>query len=73
MEENRLFVEKFNFPFTLLCDTKREMGVAYAACKSASDKHASRIGYIIGADGKIKNAYPSVDARNFPETALNDV
>ena len=47
--------------------------MAYGACKSASDKHASRIGYLIDAKGKVKKAYPSVDAKSFPETALNDI
>ena len=28
-EENRAFRDKFNFPYDLLCDTGKSMGIAY--------------------------------------------
>lgn len=73
VEENRKFVEKFGFTFPLLCDTGRDLGVAYGACKSPQDEYASRIGYVIDENGKILRAYPKVDAKTFPETALGDI
>jgi thioredoxin-dependent peroxiredoxin len=68
--ENMAFAKKYGFEFPLLCDTKRELGLAYGACKSASDKNAARIAYVIDPNGKIRAAYPKVDAANFPETVL---
>jgi len=31
VEDNRKFAEKFKFPFPLLCDTDRKIGLAYGA------------------------------------------
>ncbi len=73
VQENLNFKNKFNFPFQLLCDTERTIGMAYGACADAKTKHASRIGYLIDAAGKIRKAYPSVDAKQFPEQALADL
>ena len=72
VEENQAFKKKFGFPFPLLCDTERQIGVAYGACKDKTAKNATRIGYIIDPAGKIKRAYSSVDARSFPEQVLGD-
>ena len=30
-EENKAFKDKFNFPYDLLCDTGKSMGIAYGA------------------------------------------
>lgn len=70
--ENKAFAEKFNFPFALLCDTSRDIGVKYGACKSATDRNASRIGYVIDPLGKVLRAYAKVDAKSFPETVLSE-
>jgi peroxiredoxin Q/BCP len=61
MPDNRLFVKKFSFPFPLLCDTKREMGLAYKACDSAVDPYPNRITYVIGPDGTIEQALETKD------------
>ncbi len=73
VEENMAFVKKFGFQYPLLCDTERQIGVAYGACKSPTDENASRIGYIIDEGGKVAKAYPKVDARSFPETVLAEL
>jgi peroxiredoxin Q/BCP len=73
VEENKAFAGKFGFEFPLLCDTKRELGVAYGACKTAADKNANRIAYVIDEKGIIQKAYPKVDAANFPETVLKEI
>jgi peroxiredoxin Q/BCP len=70
VEENRAFAEKFNFPFRLLCDTKREIGMAYGACDSADAGHARRITYVIDEDGRIAQAFEQVNAREHPEELL---
>ncbi len=54
MAENRAFAEKFDFPFPLLCDTTRALGLAYGAASKPDAKYAARISYLIGTDGKIE-------------------
>lgn len=70
MEENAAFARKFRFPFSLLSDVKREVGVAYGAASSPTSEFASRISYVIGPDGKIERAYPKVSAKSHPLEVL---
>jgi peroxiredoxin Q/BCP len=60
--ENRDFAEKFAFPFRLLSDPDRAVGLAYKACESAKDKYAKRHTYVIGGDGRIEQAIDTKDA-----------
>jgi peroxiredoxin Q/BCP len=46
VEENAAFAKKFQFPFPLLCDVKREIGVAYGAAGGPTDEYAKRITYV---------------------------
>jgi peroxiredoxin Q/BCP len=73
VEKNRSFAEKFDFPFPLLCDTSRSVGLAYGACSDTSARKAKRISYLIGPDGKIVKAYEKVDASTHPEEVLEDL
>lgn len=70
---NAKFHEKFRFNFPLLCDTERSIGMAYGACEDRQAKTAKRISYLIGPDGRIKKAYPKVDAASHPEEVLKDI
>ena len=70
VEENRRFAEKFNFPFPLLSDTDRSIGVAYGAGDSPKAEYARRIAYVIDENGRIAQAHPKVDARNYPKEQL---
>ena len=63
VEENRAFAEKFSFPFLLLCDTEREIGLAYGACTSPDAAAARRISYVIGPDGKVQQIWGKVDVK----------
>ena len=69
-EENEKFAAKFDFPFPLIGDTDRKIGLAYGACDSAKDEYARRIAYLIDEKGKIAQAYPKVDARSYPREQL---
>lgn len=60
VEENANFCNKFNFNFQLLCDTEREIGLAYGACKTKTAGYAARISYLIDTEGKIKAVFPAV-------------
>jgi peroxiredoxin Q/BCP len=72
-EANRKFAEKFGFDFPLLCDTDRKLGMAYGAADDPSAGSAKRISYLIGKDGKIRKAYPKVNAAAHPEEVLKDL
>ena len=61
VEENRAFAEKFDFPYPLLSDTDRALGIAYKACEDASDGYARRITYVISPEGKIEQAIETSD------------
>jgi peroxiredoxin Q/BCP len=70
VDENAAFARKFSFPYRLLCDTGRELGMAYGACDRPGDGHARRISYILGPDGRIEHVFPKVDAKTHPAEVL---
>jgi len=72
-EANAKFAKKFDFNFPLLCDTSREIGLAYGAADSKDAKSAKRISYLIGPDGKVKKAFPKVNAAAHPEEVLSEL
>ena len=71
--ENAAFAKKFDFPFPLLCDTKREIGLAYGACDSPKAASAKRITYVIGPDGAILQVHSKVDAKSHPKAILESL
>ena len=73
MAENAAFAQKFTFPFPLLCDTSRTIGLAYGACDNVKAGNAKRISYLIDEQGKILRAYDSVSPRNHPAEVLADL
>jgi thioredoxin-dependent peroxiredoxin len=73
VEDNAAFVKKFSFPFRLLCDTDRKIGVAYGACDSPSAARATRISYLIDEQGRIERAYPGVNPREHAAQVLADL
>ena len=61
VEENAAFAKKFDFPYALLCDTERALGLAYGACDSAEESYAKRLTFVVGPDGKIEQAIDTQD------------
>jgi peroxiredoxin Q/BCP len=53
-----------------LCDTERQIGLAYGACDDRADRNARRISYVIGPDGRIEHAFPKVDPKRHPAEVL---
>ncbi len=70
VEENKHFAEKFNFPYPLLSDTSKAMGVQYGAAESTGAGNAKRVAYIIGPDGKVKNVFPKANTATFAADTL---
>jgi peroxiredoxin Q/BCP len=73
VEENSAFAEKFDFPFLLLADRDRAIGLAYGAAQAPSDAYANRISYLIGPDGKIEHVWGKVDVKQHPQEALDAI
>jgi peroxiredoxin Q/BCP len=73
VEKNAKFAQKFEFNFPLLCDVDRKIGMAYGAADDPQASSAKRISYLIGRDGKIRKAYPKVNAAAHPEEILKDL
>jgi len=73
VDENAAFARKFEFSFPCLCDTSRQVGLAYGACEDAKAASARRLSYLIGPDGRIRKVYPKVNAAAHPEEILKDL
>lgn len=70
VEENERFATKYDFPFPLISDTDRRIGIAYGAADNAADEYARRIAYVIDENGRIAQAHEKVDARKYPAEQL---
>jgi peroxiredoxin Q/BCP len=69
-EDSARFAEKYKFPFPLLCDTDRKVGLAYGAANSPKDEYARRIAYVIDENGRIAQVHEKVDPKTFPKEQL---
>ena len=72
-EENKVFVEKFDFPYDLLCDVDRSVGIAYGAADSADAEYPARISYLIDPDGRVAKVYAKVTPADHPDEVLRDI
>lgn len=70
VDANRKFAQKYNFPYRLLCDTDKQVGLAYGAADDASAQYPSRIAYLIGADGRVEKSFGKVKPADFPQLAI---
>mgnify|MGYP002863225229 FL=1 len=74
IEENRAFAEKFSFPYPLLCDRDRTMGLAYFATdEPGTGGYAKRIGVLIDPEGKVVEYWASASAAEFPQEVLDRI
>jgi thioredoxin-dependent peroxiredoxin len=72
-EENAAFAKKFDYPFPLLSDVRRDIGIAYGAADSPTSGYASRITYVIGPDGRIAQAHGKVSPKSHPKEILESL
>ncbi len=73
MEDNASFAKNFDFPFPLLCDVEREIGMAYGAADSPTAGSASRISYVIDPEGKVAQAHAKVSPKSHPKEVLESL
>lgn len=66
-------MDKFSFPFLLLSDTERDLGVKYGAADNKDAGYAKRISYLIGPDGNVARVYGEVAPAEHPGQVLEDL
>ena len=71
-KKNGAFAEKYALPFLLLSDEDRELAKAVGA-KSLLLPVPKRVSYLVGADGTILKAYPSVSPAEHAGEVLEDL
>lgn len=71
-EDNAKFVAEHGFPFALLSDRERTLGKAVGATRPLI-AYARRISFLIGADGRILQAYEEVDPATHADQILRDI
>jgi len=69
-DAQKRFAEKYSFPFGLLPDIDRKIGMAYGACDTRADEYAMRVAYLIGKDGRILEAHSRVNPSTYPSEQL---
>ena len=77
-KKQKKFVEKYDFPFYMLCDESKEMLESYKvwALKKFLGKEYMgilRVTYIIGPEGKISKVYDQVKTKTHAQDILADI
>ncbi len=72
------FKDKFNLPFTLLCDVDKEAAQAYGVYKEKNMYGKKVMGierttFIIGEDGRIDRIFPKVKAQGHAEQVFSSL
>ena len=70
VESHKDFAEKYQLPFTLLSDPKKEVIKIYGA---GGIPFTKRISYLVGPDGAIEKVYPKVDPAHHGVEILKDI
>jgi peroxiredoxin Q/BCP len=70
-QKNRSFAEKNSLPFLLLSDRDRSLAKAVGAARALLPV-PKRISYLVGTDGMILKAYPSVSPSKHADEVLRD-
>lgn len=72
-EVNAQFAAEQRFPFRLLSDRNRRLAVLVGAADAPDAPSPRRISYLVGPDGKVIKAYPSVNPSTHAEEVLKDL
>jgi thioredoxin-dependent peroxiredoxin len=73
VEDNAAFRKKFDFPFSLLCDTDKQLSQALGAAADASATHPKRITVVVAPDGKISKSFLTVKPAEHPQEVLGSL
>ena len=77
LKKQKKFVEKYNFPFMMLCDESHDMLKAYKVWvlkKFMGREYMGilRVTYVVDQDGKIKKVYNEVKTKTHSQDVLSD-
>lgn len=64
----KAFAEKFDVPFTLLCDTGKTLSQAYGVLGSGG--YASRASFLIDRDGTLRKVWAKVTPAGHPAEVI---
>lgn len=70
-EKNRAFAEKNNLPFLLLSDSDKELAKSVGAGRFLLPL-PKRISYLVGPEGTVIKAYPSVSPAKHADEVIAD-
>src|SRR5687768_15256698 len=70
-DSHRAFAEKHALPFLLASDESGELARAFGV--PLKNGRASRVSFVIGADGKIKRAFPQVSPKGHASELLSAI
>ncbi len=73
VDANCAFADKFGFPYTLLSDTDRALGMAYGACDAPDSGYARRVSFLIDEKGLIQQVYSPVNPAEHAAAVLKDL
>jgi peroxiredoxin Q/BCP len=71
-ETNRDFAASNDLPFRLLTDRDRALAKAVGASRALLPL-PKRVSYLVGADGRVLNAYPEVDPKTHAAEVIKDL
>lgn len=73
--KNAAFVDKFQLPFRLLCDTDQQLGAAYDAIETTGEDAGwpRRVSFLIDPTGVVARVYDPVTPRTHAATVLQDL
>jgi peroxiredoxin Q/BCP len=69
VESHMKFSEKYNLPFLLLSDSRKEVAKAYGVLGTGGFL-AKRVTFVIDKEGKIAAVFPKVDVKHHSEEVL---
>ncbi len=72
-EDNARFVREQGFPFRLLSDGDHKLASEVGAVYIPLQPYASRVSYLVGADGKVVKAYGNVTPSSHAQEVLDDL
>lgn len=72
-EANAAFVKAEGFPFRLLSDQERTLARSVGAADAADAPFARRISYLVGPDGRVRQAYAQVTPATHAADVLGDI
>ena len=72
VESHESFSQKYNLPFDILSDAKKEVAKAYGAL-GFGGLLAKRVTFIINKEGKITHIFPKVDVKQHSEEVLRAI